>query len=75
MLSLMTTHTAPQQLLSPAEVADALGIPLGTVRCWIRDGKDLPPMAKIGHRIYFRRRDVEAWLDSKFEQQVQEVAR
>lgn len=61
------TTTAPQQLLSPKEVAEELGIPLATVRCWIRDGKDLPPMAKIGHRIYFRRRDVDAWLNAKFE--------
>lgn len=61
------TVTAPQQLLSPKEVAEEIGIPLATVRTWIRDKKDLPPMAKIGHRIYFRRRDVDAWLEAKFE--------
>lgn len=63
----MSTHTAPQQLLSPAEFAEYLGVPLPTVRSWIARGHDLPPRAHIGRRTYFRRADVEMWLESKFD--------
>lgn len=65
--SMQTTQKVPQQLLSPAELAEELGIPVATVRGWIHRGGDLPPSATIGSRRYFRRRDVDAWLDAKFE--------
>lgn len=44
------------------------GVTLSTVRYWIKTG-EAPPSARIGRYRYFRRGDVEAWIDAKFSDQ------
>lgn len=49
-------------LMSPQEVADYLGIPLGTVYQWRYRGTG-PRGSKVGKHVRYRRSDVDAWLE------------
>ena len=59
----------PSQLLTPADVAREYTIPESTQAVWRSTNRynfrDL--VIKLGHGIRYRRRDVEAWLDSRRE--------
>jgi len=48
------------ELLTPAEVAAWLQIPLSTLRIW-RHRREGPPAVKVGRL----RRDLETWLESR----------
>ncbi|MGN4153716.1 helix-turn-helix transcriptional regulator [Burkholderia gladioli] len=52
-------------LLSPKELATALGIAEQTIYNRHSSGGDLPPCIKLGRLLRFRREDVEAWLQRK----------
>jgi excisionase family DNA binding protein len=52
-------------LLSPKELAAALGIAEQTIYNRHSGGGDLPPCLKLGRLLRFRREDVEAWLMRK----------
>lgn len=53
----------PDEYLSPQELSELLGIPLGTIYQWnYRDSG--PPRIKVGRHIRYRRSEVEAWADS-----------
>jgi len=54
----------PDNLLSPAALAEYLDVPIATVYRW-RSRGDGPPGIRVGRHVRYRRRDVEAWLDSK----------
>lgn len=54
------------RLVTLADFATEYGIPQNTIRSWIRTGQ-APRYAKVGHRLYFRREDIDAWLATKFE--------
>lgn len=65
----MTEHTRRifDDRLTPAEVADALGVEPGTLEKWRstgRYGRSLP-YYKIGRRVFYRRADVEAFIASR----------
>jgi len=49
---------------SPEELADELGIPVGTIYQWRYRGRG-PKGHKIGKHIRYRRSDVEAWLETR----------
>lgn len=53
-----------EKLLSARQLADALGVPLGTIYRWNYTG-DGPPMVKIGRHAKYRPADVDRWLDEK----------
>jgi len=48
--------------LTPAELADLVRLPLGTIYAWRHKGTG-PPALKVGRHIRYRRCDVDAWLD------------
>ena len=48
---------------SSEEVADELGIPVGTVYAWRYRGVG-PKGLKVGRHVRYRWSDVEAWLES-----------
>lgn len=48
-------------MLSPAEVAEYIGVPLSTVRNWKRTGTG-PPYHKIAGLIKYRLSDVDDWI-------------
>lgn len=52
------------RLLSPAELADYLGIPLQTLYQWRHRGEG-PPGYRIGRHVRYRSSDIRAWLDDQ----------
>ena len=52
------------QLLSPAEVAAYLGVPIKSVYAWRSAGTG-PRGIRVGRHVRFRPADVEAWLDQQ----------
>jgi excisionase family DNA binding protein len=50
------------QLLSPRQVADLLGVPVATIYQW-RYRSEGPPGFKLGGHVRYRRSTVDAWLD------------
>jgi excisionase family DNA binding protein len=70
----MTRSTAPsntmQPLLGPQELADWLGVPLGTVYRWRTNG-DGPPGLRVGKHLRYRVQDVERWLEAQVERAVE----
>lgn len=52
------------ELLTPAEVADWLQVPLSTLRIW-RHRREGPPAVKVGRLLRYRAGAVEAWLEAQ----------
>jgi len=49
--------------LTPDEAADLIGVKPGTLAVWRATKRYSLPYLKIGTRVYYARRDVEAFLD------------
>jgi excisionase family DNA binding protein len=56
-----TTEAEIHALMSPAEVAAYLSVPLQTVYLWNSQGTG-PKSHRVGRHTRYRRGDVEAWL-------------
>ncbi len=54
------------ELMSAADLADFLQLPLHSIYQQRHRGGDLPPAVKIGKHLRYRKADVVAWLDAKF---------
>jgi DNA-binding transcriptional MerR regulator len=54
-------------LMSIDDVSEEWGFPIATIRYWVATGRG-PKSAKIGRRRLFRRENVEAWIDSAFDE-------
>lgn len=52
-------------LLTPDQVAAALGLSHRTLAAWRRSRRGGPDWVKCGSRIRYRRTDVAAWLESR----------
>jgi excisionase family DNA binding protein len=50
--------------LSPEELAQYLGVPIGTVYRW-RYRHEGPRGLRVGRHVRFRRSDVEKWLEGQ----------
>lgn len=61
------TATQTADLLTLPEAATYLNMTEKALR-WQRYIGEAPRAAKIGGRVMFRRRDIDAFLDAKFEQ-------
>ncbi|HET6918357.1 MAG TPA: helix-turn-helix domain-containing protein [Jiangellaceae bacterium] len=53
-----------EKLLTAQEIADFLGVPLATVYVWSTRGTG-PRALRVGRHLRYRRRDVDAWLDTR----------
>jgi excisionase family DNA binding protein len=53
-----------EKLLTPSQLADIIGIRLGTVYSWLSRGVDVPHV-KIGGTIRFREKAIQDWLLKK----------
>jgi len=56
--------TQPEPLLTPAELAGYLGVPIKTLYTW-RYRHEGPPALRIGRHLRYRRDDVEDWLHDR----------
>ncbi len=54
----------PEPLLTPAELAGYLGVPIKTLYTW-RYRHEGPPALRIGRHLRYRRDDVEDWLHDR----------
>ncbi|WP_436792822.1 helix-turn-helix transcriptional regulator [Actinospongicola halichondriae] len=50
------------RLLWPEEVAEVLGVPVGTLANW-RYQRRGPAFVKVGRHVRYRRRDVDGWVE------------
>ncbi len=51
------------QLMTPEQIAEKLGVKLSTVYNWTHIG--FIPYTKLGRLLRFRERDIDKWLDKK----------
>jgi excisionase family DNA binding protein len=56
---------APGDLLTPDQVAAALGLSHRTLAAWRSSRRNPLPYVKVGSRVRYRRQDVDAWLQSQ----------
>jgi excisionase family DNA binding protein len=70
MAQVLPSEAALPDLLTVAELATYLGVPVSTIHFW-RGRKQGPPALKVGRRLMFRATDVAQWLD---EQRAREAA-
>lgn len=49
-------------LLSPEQVSDYLGVPLGTLANWRYQGRG-PTYLRVGRHVRYRAQDVTQWID------------
>lgn len=61
-------------LLKVREAAEYMGTTESALRWQIQAKGDIPPHAKIGGRIAFRRSLIDKWLDEKFAAAMKETA-
>lgn len=57
------TAAVDDRLLSPQQLAELCGVPLGTVYQW-NTRRVGPRSIRVGKHVRYRRRDVDAWLDA-----------
>ncbi len=62
----MTAQSNVNELLTIEEVADRLRVSVPTVR-WLRQEGRFVPAIRVGRRLVWDARDVDAWLDSQRE--------
>lgn len=56
---------SPSDLLTPDQVAAALGLSHRTLAAWRSSGRNPLAWIKVGARVRYRRSDVDAWLESQ----------
>ena len=56
-----------RNLWGPHQVADYLGVPIGTLYQWRTRGSG-PPGRRIGKHLRYKPDDVEAWFDAQTEE-------
>jgi excisionase family DNA binding protein len=57
-------------LFSIEDLAEQLGVPVGTVRSLRATGR-APTATKVGKRLFFQRNDIDAWLKRQCELDVE----
>lgn len=55
----------PSDLLTPDQVAAALGLSHRTLAAWRSSRRNPLPYVKVGSRVRYRQQDVAAWLESR----------
>lgn len=58
------------QLLNTPEAAEALRLGVATLHRWRKTGKG-PAYIEMGRKVYYRRADLERWLDEQQRQPAQ----
>ncbi|MFE9678724.1 helix-turn-helix domain-containing protein [Streptomyces sp. NPDC006259] len=58
----MTVHTLPEQYLTPADVAELLGVPVETLYQWRRK-RTGPPAFRVGRHLRYDPARLRQWVD------------
>lgn len=54
--------------LDPRAASEYIGTPESTLRYWRSTrNPDAPPSFNIGRRVFYRRSDLEAWLQARYD--------
>lgn len=61
----MPTASPSPDRLTPTEAAEYLGVKPSSLATWRCTRRHRIPFLKIGRLIYYRRRDLDRWLDSR----------
>ncbi|MER6452233.1 helix-turn-helix domain-containing protein [Streptomyces sp900105245] len=62
----MTVRTLPERYLTPADVAELLGVPVETLYQWRRK-RTGPRGFRVGRHLRYDPNDVRAWVGSLME--------
>jgi excisionase family DNA binding protein len=57
-----------ERLLTVAELARYLGVPVGTLYQW-RYRREGPPGFRVGRYVRYRRNDVETWVHEQLDEE------
>lgn len=57
-------NLSPSDLITPDQVAAALGLSHRTLAAWRSSRRNPLPYVKVGSRVRYRRQDVAAWLEA-----------
>lgn len=60
----METNTNESKLLTPAELANILGLNIASLRNWRWKGKG-PKYIKVGHLVRYKQSDVNEFIDEQ----------
>lgn len=52
-------------LMAPNEVAETLGISIGTLTVWRSVGRYELPYVKVGRRVMYRPKDIQAFIERR----------
>ena len=66
----MSTHIYPDQLMTPIEVADVLGVTENTLSVWRCTSRYPLPWVKIGSKVLYRAEDVSKFITAGLRQSV-----
>ncbi|WP_405963221.1 helix-turn-helix domain-containing protein [Streptomyces sp. NBC_00723] len=58
----MTVHTLPERYLTPADVAELLGVPVETLYQWRRK-RSGPPAFRVGRHLRYDPARLRQWVD------------
>lgn len=61
-----TLPVAPRDMLNTDELATHIRIPADTIKHW-RYRRKGPEWFKLGHRVFYDVRDVDAWIEQRRE--------
>jgi excisionase family DNA binding protein len=55
-------------MLNRDQAAEYIGVSVATLASWAHTGvhRDILPVARIGKRAFYRRADLDKWLESRF---------
>jgi predicted DNA-binding transcriptional regulator AlpA len=56
---------ANSRFLDTRQAADFLGVSVSTLGLWRWNGAQLIPYLRLGHKIAYRREDLEKWLETR----------
>lgn len=58
-------RTRDPDLIDPAPAAELLGVTVGTLSVWRSTGRYGLPFVKVGRRVKYSRKAIEAWLEGR----------
>lgn len=63
----MNMQTTEQQtdLLTDTQTAKILRVSAGTLSVWRSTGRYRLPFVKIGRKVFYRRSDIDAWIEKR----------